>query len=433
MSQRIAGSGRDQTAVVVGAGIVGLCCAHQLQKAGYAVTVLDRAEPGQSTAAGSCGILATTHVAPLALPGSLSRVGAVIDGPGPMLIRSQYISRLLPFLVPFYALSRPDAAEAISEKLSQVNRFAVEALAEILADVDAAELLKRRGWLYVYESDESFRAAQPELDFRRRRGWRVDLLTGDQAREMEPALGPSIRHAVYLPEAADVTDPVEAMRRIAHAVMARGGQIVQEEVTELEADANGVVSVQSATGAYEGSVVVLAAGPWSSGLLAKVGLTIPDAPEAGSSITFPDANIRLRYPVSSSDHKCVVNCMADGFRLTTGADFTDLSAPADYAQSERLTAVAKRLFPALQDKSPVRWYGIRSAMPDSLPAIGRSLGHKNLVVAFGHGHLGLTLAGVTANLVCSLLGAGPGALDPELFRPDRFDDWLQPAAAAQMP
>jgi hypothetical protein len=40
-----------------------------------------------------------------------------------------------------------------------------------------------------------------------------------------------------------------------------------------------------------------------------------------------------------------------------------------------------------------QWLGFRPSLPDSLPVIGRGRRCQNLIHAFGHGHLGMTLAG----------------------------------------
>ena len=66
-------------------------------------------------------------------------------------------------------------------------------------------------------------------------------------------------------------------------------------------------------------------------------------------------------------------------------------------------------FPALPDARS-QWLGFRPSMPDSVPVIGRARGVPAVMLAFGHGHLGLTLAAVTAELVAAEV-AGHGRRD----------------------
>lgn len=393
--------------LVIGGGIVGQSCAFQLRKAGYEVTVVERGDPAASTAIGGCAILATTHVAPVALPGSLSMASGAVDGPGPLVIRSRYIRELLEFLVPFYAASQPDASEDISRVLKQLNDRAIDAFRGMLAGTQALDLIEKKGWLYVYKSKATLDKAMLELGYRERRGNIIQFLSGDEAREMEPALSDSITHAVFLPEAAHIANPVEFMRSLARQNADAGVNMVRDEILSL-ANVDGRVIAKSAQREYKASQVVLAAGPWSANLARDVGVRFPHAPEAGYSVTYPDSPFTLRLPISSGDYKCVINSMEAGLRLTTGADLTNVDAEEDFSQAERLRAAAADLFKGGVNGDGSAWRGMRSLSPDSLPVIGRAPNTENLVLAYGHGHLGITLAALTGELVVKML-ADPSA------------------------
>jgi D-amino-acid dehydrogenase len=81
---------------------------------------------------------------------------------------------------------------------------------------------------------------------------------------------------------------------------------------------------------------------------------------------------------------------------------------------------ARRMLPGLRVEDASYWMGFRPSMPDSLPVIGRAPGHANAYFAFGHGHVGLTLAAVTGRIVADQAAGRPPAFDLKPFRATRF-------------
>ena len=67
-------SGAGLHCVVVGAGIVGACCAWQLQRRGMQVTLIDSEAPGQSTSFGNAGCISKTSVFPFSYPGVIRKL-----------------------------------------------------------------------------------------------------------------------------------------------------------------------------------------------------------------------------------------------------------------------------------------------------------------------------------------------------------------------
>ena len=86
---------------------------------------------------------------------------------------------------------------------------------------------------------------------------------------------------------------------------------------------------------------------------------------------------------------------------------------------QRLIDGARAIFPDLgvPDRT---WMGFRPSMPDSLPVIGPSQGGGDLIHAFGHGHIGLTLAPITASIVSDLVAGRPSVIDISAYRATRF-------------
>ncbi len=67
-------SSKNNSVAIIGAGIVGLCTAHSLAKAGWRVTIFDAQDPGSQCSFGNAGALSEGSIAPLAMPGVLRQV-----------------------------------------------------------------------------------------------------------------------------------------------------------------------------------------------------------------------------------------------------------------------------------------------------------------------------------------------------------------------
>ena len=112
--------------------------------------------------------------------------------------------------------------------------------------------------------------------------------------------------------------------------------------------------------------------------------------------------------------------METGLRIAGTAEFAGLEAPARWRRARVLAGIARRMFPALDTSRASEWMGPRPSLPDSLPVIGRTPGHPDVVMAFGHSHTGLTAGPMTGRIVAGLVAGEPLNLDLAPYRPERF-------------
>src|ERR1019366_9278970 len=211
--------------VVVGGGIIGLSLAWRLCERGMSVTVLERDEAGGATSRVAAGMLApVTEV-------EFGEAGRRVLELG---LRS---ARMWP-------------------------RFAAQ-----LTEASGMEvaLLQTSTLLLARDEDEA-RELERQLAFRQSLGLRVARLRPSAARELEPALAPTLRLALEVPDDHSV-DPRVVLAALRRACQASGVQLrEQTRVRAVELDASG----QRAVGVLlEGGErvrareVVLAAGPWT--------------------------------------------------------------------------------------------------------------------------------------------------------------------------
>jgi D-amino-acid dehydrogenase len=166
--------------------------------------------------------------------------------------------------------------------------------------------------------------------------------------------------------------------------------------------------------------VVLAAGAQSGALLGPLGVKLPLETERGYNTTLPDGAFDLRTHVSFAAHGFVVTRIGDGVRVGGAVELGGLNLPPNMKRAEALLAKAKDFLPDLDTEGGTQWMGFRPSMPDSLPVIGAAPGHPGLMLAFGHGHLGLTQSAGTAELAADLIAGRTPSIDPAPYRPGRF-------------
>jgi len=407
--------------VVIGAGIVGVCSALALLRAGFRVTLVERDAPGQGASFGNGAVIGEAAVVPVATPGLLRKVpGMLLDARGPLALRWSYLPRIAPWLLRFAAASRPKRVEQISIALAALLAGSFAAFDRLLEMADAANMLRRTGWLCVYETEAGLEAYRPMLEVQRRRGVSFDILNRDALREFEPALGPIFARAVYYPDVGYALDSLRLVQVLAEAFGRRGGTLKRAEARGFEIGPDGPRTVLTEAGPVPCDAVVIAAGAWSKRLAAGLGGRPPLDTERGYHVQFAAPGVAPRLPVYSTERGIIATPLEVGLRVGGTVELGGLKAAPNWDRARVLLEQAKRWFPGLRTEGHSRWMGFRPSMPDSLPVIGRSPRFANAIFAFGHGHCGMMMGARTGEIVAALLaGCDPG-LDMTPYRADRF-------------
>lgn len=407
--------------VVVGAGIVGVCCASYLQREGFAVTLVERDAPGEGTSKGNAGALSPGSCVPLAMPGIVRKVpGWLMDPEGPLSIRPAYLPKALPWLLRFMRSARRERVEEISDALRALHRHVFECYEPLVRDARCSDLIRRTGTLVVYRSEQAFTSSRGEWEMRRKRGAEVRELSAAELRDLEPMLAPEYAHGVLSPDHGYVANPHRLVTRLAEQFVADGGQLVRGNVRALRPVGDGTFTLQLENREISADKVVIATGAWSNALTSTIGVRLPLESQRGYHVTLTDPGFEPRIPVASSEGKFYATPMESGLRVAGTVEFAGLDAPPDYRRARRLLAQVKSLYPQVRTEAFTEWMGHRPCMPDSLPVIGPAPGHAGVFLAFGHGHNGMTSGPVTGRLIADFVtGRGP-FIDAAPFAAGRF-------------
>jgi D-amino-acid dehydrogenase len=403
--------------LVIGAGVVGLGCAYHLWRDGHVVTVVDRDPEGDKCSFGNAGGIGITEVVPAAVPGVFWRVpGWLLDPLGPLALRPSHAPRLIPWLWRFSRAAAPREVARISAALAALNLRVYDDLVPMLADTRLSGELYRKGALSVYETEAGYRRDRAEWALKRSLGVETAEISGNEARQMEPALGPIVHRAIFTPQWGHVTDPKRIVDGLRRWLMANG---VAFERGEVSAFAGGSVSLADGRTLSAGRIVV-AAGAWSEGLARGIGDRVLLESERGYNTTLPAPGLALEREVIFAERKFTATPLAIGLRIGGAAEFAGLTATPNYRRSRALVRLAERYLPGLKAEAGTEWMGHRPATPDGLPVIGPSARSPNILYAFGHGHVGLTQAATTGRLIADLVAGRPPVVDLAPYSIARF-------------
>jgi D-amino-acid dehydrogenase len=394
--------------VVIGGGIVGACCAYELAGDGASVTVLERGGGwGEGCSWGNAGLLVPSHARPIAAPENL-RAGLQW-----MLRRdSPFGLRVQPMLAPWLArYARASTAEQAESGEALQRELCVEGLARFeTMGVDGG--FTRPGCLTVYTSEDG---AAAEAASPAGRALGAQVLTADEARELEPALTGAVRGGVLFPDEGRC-DPPRMVAAIAAAAQERGVRL-RTGVDARELRPDGVV--RTSEGDLRAQAVVVAAGAWSGRLARTLGVRLPLVAGKGYAVDYEPAASPLRIPLYLHDERCVVNPMGSRLRVTGGLVLGALEQRSEPRRIEAIRDAARAVLGV--DAAPrLTWSGLRPCTPDGLPAIGGHPRADRVLFATGHGMLGVTLGPLTGRLIADLaVGRGEHPALPRLS-PERF-------------
>ena len=417
----IAGEGRPDI-VVVGAGIIGLSTAFQLQQRGYSVLVLDRKGPAAEASSGNAGAFAFSEIIPLATPGIMRQAPRwLLDPLGPLSVPPRYALHLAPWMIRFWLACRPERVEQGIRAQVELMDQSKRALLPFLKKTGTGGMLRRDGNLQLYESRAEFEASLPYWGARERCDIPFEHVHGTYAiSEYQPGLDKRFVAATYTPEWYSIADPLEYALTIADLFRHRGGQIEIAEAVSISHTDQGAGVACAGGRKISAEKVVVCAGAWSHRLARTVGDRIPLETERGYNTTLPVESFDLRMQLTFGGHGFVVSKLSSGIRVGGAVEFAGLAMPPNFQRADALLGKAKDFLPELRIEDGSQWMGFRPSLPDTLPVIGRSKRSDNVVYAFGHGHLGLTQSAGTAALVGQLIEGEETSIDLTPFRPDRF-------------
>jgi D-amino-acid dehydrogenase len=408
--------------VVIGGGVIGMACAFALLDLADELEVIEAGPLGGGASAGNTGWVTPSLSTPLAAPGVLSTgLRSALDPRGALVIRPGLDPDWIRWLWRFARSSR-----------QAVYRSGVAALLELTSrTLDELDRMReggvefeehRAGVLVVARDRAGLHWFERVFDELVPLGFPGELehMDGDAARQFEPTLGDAVGCATRTTIDRHVA-PESLIAGLAQHLRARGAGIREHTPVRGLRSVQGAWAIDGVSGELtRADVVVLANALGVHALLRPLGLQVPLVAAKGYSVTLPPAEAVPQVPLYLCEPKIGTSPFAGRLRI---AGFFELGARDGSPSARRARQLVEETQPYLRERIDVPdsagWAGFRPATPDSLPLLGPVPGVPGVIVATGHGMLGVTLAPATGVAVAALVrGERPAWLQP--FDPARF-------------
>jgi D-amino-acid dehydrogenase len=412
--------------LVIGGGVVGKTCALALRRAGETVTLLDPREPSRPASYGNAGHIAIEQVEPLASPAAVtSALGRLFALGGPLDFRLGDIAAWGPWAARFMAASTPARAARGRRALGALLEDALPAWRRLAASLDRPDLLVERGHLVVWESPASARAGLAAWRAADTGQARLAPLPDAETARLRRLVSAPIAGGAAFENTGQVSDPALMLRLLDEAFDASGGERRLSRAARLESVDGQVEVLLDDDQRLTPERVLVAGGVGSGALMRGLGHEAPVIAERGYHLEGGADHWDDLPPVVFEDRSLILTRFGDRLRAASFVEFGREASPPDPRKWARLRRHLSELGVRLE--GPVaEWMGARPTLPDYLPAIGASRLVGGLYYAFGHQHLGLTLAAVTGELVAALMSGAAPSTDLAPFDLDRFDRRLGP-------
>ena len=331
--------------IVLGAGMVGVCCALSLQARGNAVTLIDRKSAGRETSFGNSGVLSRSSVFPINGPGIWRNLPAYAMNRHPAVRWRGSLLREPRWIIGFLAEATAESVARRSRALDALIRVSMDINRERITAMQLTRHVRETGWLKVWRSPPRG-IAETEANALDGFGIKTRVLAPEAIAEIEPDATPVFRAGLHILDSASVDDPGALVEGFALAFARAGGTMLQAEARAVLATTAGWRIQGVANGQRidrDADAVVVALGPWSADILAPLGLRLPLGFERGYHVhlAMPEGH-GPRRAIYDVDGAYVVSPMVDGARVTSGVELAGRDATPNHAQIDRAEELARR-------------------------------------------------------------------------------------------
>lgn len=416
-------SSGDETIVIIGAGIIGIACAHYLAADGRKVVVLDNGTIAGGCSQSNCGHVIPSHILPLNSPGAIKdAIKSLFDRNATFLVKPQLS---FAFANWFFQFAMRCTRQRMLESAGHLKSILDSSFCEYEAlfaghsfDCD----WKKSGLTYLFQSKRAVDDFSKTDDLLTEHfGMAARHMSGDDLPEFDPAIRSGLAGG-YFYEGDALLRPDRLAAAWARHLRAAGVEFIENcDVLRLEKDGARIRSVVTADDAYDVDGVVIAAGAFSPRFAAELECAIPVLPGKGYSVTFQRPTPCPKTSVVLPEHNVAVTPFEDGLRFGSMMEFVGFDDTLPKKRVQQLKESGRDYFrtPPLGDHQEA-WFGWRPMTWDSLPIIGRAPKVKNAFVATGHGMMGVMLAPGTGRLVAELFGEHAPHIPAAPFSPARF-------------
>lgn len=409
--------------IIIGAGIVGLSSAYYLQRQGYKVTVLDKGDISENCSFGNAGMIVPSHFIPLASPGMVQQgIRWMFNSKSPFYVRPSFNSELISWGIKFLRHANARHVSSSAVPLRDLSILSKQLFHELAKEPGFEFELKSSGILALYKTEKAAEEEEHLAKSAAELGLDMAVLSAAECLLLQPELKLDVLGGVHYRDDGHVS-PLKLMNSLITYLENAGVKIMRNhEVTKVETSGKSVVSIFTGDKVWKADQYVLASGSWSPAIARMMNLKISVMPGKGYSFMEDEPAGRMTIPALLCEARVAITPMNGSIRYSGTMELDKINDRINMQRVKGIVESVPKYFRDLRPQLPTKgavWFGFRPSSPDGLPYIGRSAEKENLIIATGHGMMGLSLGPATGLLVSQIASHQKKAMDLSAFDPSR--------------
>lgn len=394
-------------AVIVGGGIVGLCNAYYLQKAGLNVAIVEEGEVAKACSFGNAGFLVPSHFVPLAAPGMIAKGMKWMFNPkSPFFLKPRLDTELFSWLWKFNAHCTKANVQKHQHFLKEISLYSKGLYQELYEGSDIDFSLSHKGLLVVCQERESLEEEAEMVEASHTLGMKAKLLSAKELEAKEPEANFNALGAALYEEDSQIMPYDFAMSLKKHLLHVGVGIFEHSKVERFLKEGATIKGVKTAKAELLAKNVVLCAGVFSQGLAKELGVSIPMQAGKGFSFFLENTPLKLNSPCILAEAKVAVSPYENKIRFGGTMMISGNELSIQESRVEAIKDAANRYFAGFDSRAYNAknvWAGLRPCSPDGIPYVGKVSSYENVFVNCGHAMLGISLAPATAKVITDML------------------------------
>lgn len=410
---------------IVGGGIIGLCSAWFLQKAGCDVTIIDKGDISHGTSFGNLGMIVPSHFVPMAAPGVIAQgLRWMLDSKSPFYIKPRLNADLIQWLWHFYRSANAKQVRQSIPVLYELNERS-KWLYKEMAEQDSLDFgFEERGLLMLYKTQNQAEEEEELANKAHKLGVKAEIFNQESLKAIEPEMELDVLGGIYFSGDAHLS-PNLVMSQLVTRLKTLGVNFINNtSIVDFNTQGSKINELVTAEGKeIPVDNLLLSTGSWTASLLKKAGIKIHLQDGKGYSITLNNPQVRPHIPTILTEAKVAITPMGDDLRIGGTLELSGLSKKINPNRVQGIVESVSKYYKNIDipfNASTKVWQGYRPCSPDGMPYIGKSETLSNLFVGTGHGMMGLSLGAVTGKLISEIITEEEPTMGIELFRLNRF-------------
>jgi D-amino-acid dehydrogenase len=411
--------------IIIGGGVIGLCTAYYLRKAGYEVTVVDRNDITTGCSFGNMGYISPSHFTPLASPGIISKgLKWMLSSSSPFYIKPRLDLDLIRWGMTFWRSATKKQVEENTPHLNNLLQLSRELMNDLKTALPGSFDMTEKGCWMLYKQEKTGDHEKHLAEQAAAFGLRTIICSPQQVQEYETEVEVNVAGGVLYLDDCHIN--TEKFMQVLYSYLQKAGVKfwINTEVTGFEKNNGRVSTVITNKGEIACEQLIIANGSWLGTISKLLGVRMLMQPGKGYSVVYNEMEKNLHYPSILVDDRTATTPIDRWLRI---GGTMELSGHSDTVLPKRVMALHtafKKYYPAMNIPQPdisKAWFGYRPVTPDGMPYIGRHTKFSNLLYAGGHAMLGVSAAAGTGQLINEIIqnkstSIGISAFDPERFR-----------------